>query len=78
MACDTNLIQILLGLGLVPSSVVEPDPSLFVRIQTVHHQAKKCKKTHDFSCLCLLYDFLSSKTDVNVPSTSNKQKKLFN
>ncbi len=31
----------------------------------------------DSCCLRLLYGFLSLKTDVNLPSESNKQKKLF-
>jgi hypothetical protein len=38
--------------------------------------SKNTKKNLDFNCfLWLLYDFLSFKNDVNVPSKSNKKKK---
>jgi hypothetical protein len=39
-------------------------------------QAKKVRKTLIPTFLWLLYDFLSSKNDVNVPSKSNDQKKI--
>ncbi len=42
-----------------------------------HQQAKKVRKTLIFTILRLLFDFLSMKTDVNVPSKSKKQKNLF-
>ncbi len=41
-----------------------------------HHQAKKVRKTFIFSVLWL-YDFLSEKTDVNVPSKSNRPKTYY-
>jgi hypothetical protein len=39
-----------------------------------NQQAKKVRKTLIFTILMLLYDFLSIKTDINVPSISKKQK----
>jgi hypothetical protein len=41
-----------------------------------NQQAKKVRKTLIFTILMLLYDFLSIKTDINVPSISKKQKTL--
>jgi hypothetical protein len=49
--------------------VKDPDPS--------GHQAKIERKTLIPAVLLLLFDFLSLKNDVNVPSKSNKQKNLF-
>ncbi len=49
-----------------------PDPSLFLQIQILHHQAKKVGKTLISTVLWLLYDFLSLKTYVNVPSKSTR------
>ncbi len=54
-------------------SVVDPDPSLFVRIR-IFPLSRKILITN---VLWFLYEFLSSKTDVNVPSKSKKQKTLF-
>jgi hypothetical protein len=64
--------------------VVDPDPYVFwaFRIRIRHHlygsgsgsfhqQAKKERKTLISTFLLLLFDFLSSKTDVNVSSKSN-------
>ncbi len=45
----------------------DPDPSII---------KKNSQKTWIPTVLWLLYDFLSLKNDVNVPSKSNKQKKL--
>ncbi len=42
-----------------------------------YHQAKIVRKTLIPCVLCLLYDFLSLKNDVNVPSKSNKQTDFF-
>jgi hypothetical protein len=47
----------------------DPDPSC--------HQAKMVSTTLIPTVLRLLYDFLSSKNDVNVPSKSIKPKKIF-
>jgi hypothetical protein len=44
--------------------------------RSFYHQAKIVKKTLIPTVLRLLYDFLSMKNDINVPSKSNKQKKL--
>ncbi len=44
----------------------------------IYHQAKIVWKTFIFTVLWLLYDFLSLKNYVNVPSKSNKQKNLRN
>jgi hypothetical protein len=41
-----------------------------------YHQAKIVRKTLIPNVLWLIYDFLSLKNDVNVPSKSNKQKNL--
>jgi hypothetical protein len=42
-----------------------------------YHHAKNSKKNLDSYYFMTLFDFLSLKNDVNVPSKSNKQKKLF-
>ncbi len=42
-----------------------------------YHQAKIVRKTLIPTVLLLLFDFLSLENDVNVPSKSNKQQKLF-
>jgi hypothetical protein len=42
-----------------------------------YHQAKIVRKTLIPTDLLLLFDFLSLKNDVKVPSKSNKQKKPF-
>jgi hypothetical protein len=52
----------------------DPDPSFFVQIQIL--PSKKSKKNLDSTILFLLFDFFSMKTDVNVPSKRNKQKKF--
>ncbi len=56
----------------------DPDPSLFVRSGSgsgsFHEQAKKSKKNLEFYYFVTSFDFfLSLKTDVIVPSESNKQ-----
>jgi hypothetical protein len=43
---------------------------------SLYHHAKIVRKTLIPSILVTLVDFLSLKNDVNVPSKSNKQKKL--
>jgi hypothetical protein len=43
------------------------------RIRILPSSSKNRKKNVDSTVLWLLYDFLSSKTDVNVPSNSKKQ-----
>ncbi len=42
-----------------------------------NHQAKIVRKTLIYTVLWLFLDFRSYKNDVNVPSKSNKQKKMF-
>jgi hypothetical protein len=58
----------------------DPDPSLFVRIRIriwiLTSSSKKSKKILISTVLFLLYDFLSFKNYVNVPSKSNKQRIL--
>ncbi len=66
------------------SIIINTDPALArIRIHhylygsgfgTFHHQAKIVWKTLIFTVLWLLYDFLSLKNDVNLPSKSNQQK----
>jgi hypothetical protein len=41
-----------------------------------YHHAKNSKENLDSYYFVTLFDFLSSKNDVNVPSKSNKQKKF--
>ncbi len=48
---------------------MDPDPSII--------KQKIVRKTLIPTALRLLFDFLSSKNDVNVPSKSNKQKNYF-
>jgi hypothetical protein len=45
-----------------------PDPSIITQ--------KNCKKNLDSYYFVTLFDFLSLKNDVNVPSKSNKQNKI--
>ncbi len=52
----------------------DPDPSIFYGSGSILKQAKKVRKTLISNVLWLPYDFLYLKTDVNVLSTSNKQK----
>ncbi len=47
-------------------SLLDPDPSIII---------KNIKKNLDSNNFVTLFDFLSLKNDVNVPSKSNKQKK---
>ncbi len=51
--------------------------SLLIRIRSSYHQAIIARKPLISTILWLLYDFLSVNNDVNVPSKSNKQKKIF-
>jgi hypothetical protein len=48
--------------------VLDPDPSIIMQ---------NSKKNLDSWYFVTLFDFLSLKNDVNVPSKSNRQKKLF-
>jgi hypothetical protein len=54
------------------SSVPELDPDPYVfgppGCESFHQRAKNCRKTLIYTVLGLLYDFLSLKNDVNVPS----------
>jgi hypothetical protein len=75
----------------VNSSVPDPDPHVFGPSGSgstsqrygsgsgtgpFFYHAKKSKKNLDSYYFVTLFDFLSLKNDVNVPSKSNKQKKL--
>jgi hypothetical protein len=74
--------------GSIFTSVADPDPSdpyvfgppgsgsISKRHGSFYHQATNLDSYR--TVLLLLFDFLSLKNDVNVPSTSNKQKSLFN
>ncbi len=53
--------------GMDPDPVPDPDPSLIMQ---------NSKKNLDSYYFVILFDFLSLKNYVNVPSKSNKQKKL--
>ncbi len=64
--------RILRYLGLL-----DPDPDPLVRDMDPDPSSKNSKKTLDSYVLGLLFDFLPLKNDVNIPSQSNKQKKLF-
>jgi hypothetical protein len=69
------------------TSVADPDPNVFgppgsrsdplVRGMDYHH-AKIVKKNPDSYYFVTLFDFLSLKNEVNVPSKSNEPKKFFN
>jgi hypothetical protein len=62
------------------SSVADPDPFVFgppgSGSGSFYHQLKIVRKPSITTVLLLLFDFLSLKNDVNVPSESNKQKIL--
>ncbi len=60
-----------------PGSASEAVIISTIRIRILFHkQAKKLRKTLISTVLWLLYDFLSLKNDVNVPSKRNKHKNL--
>jgi hypothetical protein len=60
--------------------LLDPDPDLLVRCMDPDPDPsiikQKCKKNLSFTVLCILFDFLSLKNDVKVPSKSNMQKIL--
>ncbi len=61
----------------VHANVVDPDPPdphVFGPPGSFYQHAKIVKKNLDY--FVTLFDFLSLKNDTNVPSKSNKQKKL--
>jgi hypothetical protein len=66
-------IRIHMFLGLP-----DPDPLVraWIRILILLSSCKNSKKNLDFFYFVTLFGFLSLKYDVNVPSKSNKQKKL--
>ncbi len=53
--------------GMDPDPALDPDPSIII---------KNNKKNLESYYFVTLFDFLSLKNNVNVPSKSNKQKKL--
>jgi hypothetical protein len=60
--------------NVISISVVDPDPYVFGPSGSgFHYRAKKVRNL-DFYCFVTYYDFLSLKTDVNVPSRRNRQK----
>jgi hypothetical protein len=79
--------ELNLGNGYLIFSVVDPDPYVFgppgrichyfVRIRILPSTSKKCS-TLISTILWLLFDFLSVKTEVNIPSKSSKQKNFLN
>ena len=54
---------------------MDPDPDL-LWIRILLSSCKNSKKNLDSYYFVTLFDFLSLKNDVNVPSKTNKQKKL--
>jgi hypothetical protein len=56
--------------GMDPDPALDPDPSILIS------SCKNNKKNLESYYLVTLFDFLSLKNNVNVPSKSNKQKKL--
>ncbi len=60
-------------------SLLDPDPEvwIWIWIRILLLSSKNSKKTMIPTVLWLLFDFLSLKNDVNVPSNSNKQKNFF-
>jgi hypothetical protein len=57
---------------VVPYVLDDPDPSFFYKSGSFHQQAEKVRKT----LISGIFLLLSLKTDVKVPSKSNKQKNL--
>jgi hypothetical protein len=70
---NTPVLRIHMFLGLpVPDLLIvgmDPDPGSIIM--------QNSKKNLDFYYFVTLFDFLPLKNDINVPSKSNKQKKLF-
>jgi hypothetical protein len=73
--------------GSVPDPDLDPDPHVIgppgfgstsqrYGSGSFYHHPKIVRKTLIPSIFATLFDFLSLKNDVNVPSKSNKQKKL--
>jgi hypothetical protein len=60
--------------------LLDPDPfvrgKIRIRIWILLSSCKNSKKNLDSYYFVTLFDYLSLKKDVNVPSKSNKQKKL--
>jgi hypothetical protein len=56
--------------GMDPDPALDPDPSIVIS------SCKNNKKNLESYYLVTLFDFLSLKNNLNVPSKSNKQKKL--
>jgi hypothetical protein len=52
-------------------SLPNPDPSLFVRIRILPSTRKKRKKILEYCYFLVLFDFLSLKTDANVPQKND-------
>ncbi len=74
--CDISLVDPGLGIGIrIRTFLGLPDPqqSLYVRLRIFLSTSKKFLISTIFF---LLFCFLSLKSDVNVPSKRNKQKKL--
>jgi hypothetical protein len=65
----------------VPDPNSDPDPRVFlvsrIRIRTLLSGCKNNKKNLESYYFVTLFDFLSLKNNVKVPSKCNKQKKLF-
>ncbi len=73
--CDTRSVRsVFLGPPVSGSVSIFTDPNLDPN-PSINKQKRK-KKHYFYNIFSLRFDFLSSKTDVNVPSKSNKQKNL--
>jgi hypothetical protein len=59
---------------MVSSSVVDPDPSLFLRIRILPSSNKKRRKTLIFGTVFCDFFMTFMKNDKNVPSKSKKAK----
>ncbi len=75
--CVSHPIRIQIRIHRIHMFLNLPDPDSLaeIRIWILLSSAKIVKKTFNPSVLWLLYDRLSLKNDVNVPSKSKKQKK---
>ncbi len=84
--CDSSVffvrdIMLILFLPVLPESGSGSIGSICfwairIRLRILQSSSKNCKKTLIPTVLWLLYDFLSLKNDVNIPTESNKQKNL--
>ncbi len=62
------------GMDPDPDPALDPDP--YIIKSNIYYISKNNKKNLESYYLVTLFDFLFLKNNVNVPSKSNKQKKL--